>query len=239
MNLQKTTVFATEMMGQIESKAIAAVISEFAKQDTEEYSPRQGAVVIQGQQSRHTNDCAGGSIVNLVYLPPKPVVRLQSKKNSDEYVEMATKSVRTLTDGEGLFKDQANRHLDSGIYQPAQPLYVDVPSSPFSLMVLETTFGRILVGYADNHMTTFLHPKNDIHIAVAKTFAAMFPADTELTRSYEWLLRSEHRVTPERIREIDATIDVLLERSPHPDIAAYREYIKSNPKNRNYILFTS
>lgn len=239
MNLQKTKIFNTKMMGLVEGQAIAAVINEFVKQDTEEYSPRQGAIVIQGQETRHVNDCAGGSIVNLIYLPPKPAIELQSKKNAEEFVEMATKSIESLTNGEGLFKDQANRHLDSGIYQPAQPLYVDTPSSPFSLMVLETTFGRILVGYADNHMKTFLHPRDDIHIAVAKTLATMFPADTELVKSYEWLLRSSHRVRRERVREIDAIIDVLLERSPHPDIAGYRQYIKENPKNRNFILFTS
>lgn len=156
---------------------------------------RCGTIIVTFQQL-HMDHNADGTIT-LEYQPATTILSMNlpyelPSLNLEYNTEIkARRGLDDLLKGEELFRGQANRHLDSGIYYPAGRLWAKINRTAFSLTVVEAMKGRFLIGYADDHMQKDNDSEYEIApLATAWLLAQIFPEDTVLRQSYDWIARN-------------------------------------------------
>lgn len=232
MDLRKTKLSANTIFSLHQAEALAGIANEFAMQDG--CTKRQGALLIGGQESRCFPKYTGSSTFDLAYQPFELAIELRTSAilpneitEVNKVYAQASEGVCALAEGKGLFKAQPNRHLDPGIYYPL-PLATSSASS-CSMMILEATFGRFVIVYADSYAQEPTQSSVYIHFAIAKALVELFPQDCMLSRSYAWLINIDSNADPAKIEKIETIVDTLFQRSSNDGLFKYRRHLQQYP----------
>lgn len=177
------------------------------------YATRSGTIIIGAQPTRSSCDTENGGAATYEYGFATPIVsfNLPYEPAIQDYWHdpetKARRAVKDLLEGEELFRGQANRHLDSGIYYPAGRAWKKINRTAFSLTVVEASQGRFLVGYSDDHMQKDKCAEYEIApLAIAWLLARAIPGDVSLRQSYDWIVRT-CAVTLGDIANIEQTLE--------------------------------
>lgn len=172
---------------------ITEVLKEFADELSEVYDGRCGTVILEAQATiKNDSYPKMASYENLGYGPTKRLLEFNLPGGEAESIffsgnKVADEAIRALLDGRRFFTGHKGASLDSNIYKSSG---TNKTYESGHLMVLNSTFGRFLVGCGDNKADSDKRREHDfIYIALARTIARMFPEDELLQRGYDWMRR--------------------------------------------------
>lgn len=187
-------------LSQCDIKFISLVLDDFmAKLNDDVYDGRSGTIIMDAQptiaaktpliiKDEHGNQRP--CIRNITYGNPVLLLKMhflsgRAKSIFFDSEQVAIEAIDSLLEGKRLFYGHANASLNGNIYKTSGG---GKTYESGHLMILNTSFGRFLVGCGDIMADQDkLNQCDYIFVALARTLVHMFPKDEELHASYDWI----------------------------------------------------
>lgn len=178
-------------------KVLCDILKVYFDRLPEIYDGRTGTIVLDSQAivMKPVEKGARPSIRNLTYGDACRVMQFDFPSGPSKNIffnseKVAAEAIDSLLKGKRFFTGHANASLNGNIYKTSGSNHTHESGH---LMILNTMYGRFLVGCGDAFADSDKRRESDyIFIAIARIIAKLFPKDEEIQASFDWIRRASN-----------------------------------------------